>query len=51
MKKKIIKFREEELEHRDIGYENDADKSIIFNPLSKFIKATTKMAIAVSKKV
>jgi len=51
MKEKIIRFRQEEIEHRDIGYENDAAKLAIFKPLSLFIKATTKFAIAVSKKI
>lgn len=51
MKEKIIKFREEEIEHRDIGYKNDANKFSIHNPLSKFIKATTKIAIIISKKI
>lgn len=48
---KISKFRDEELEHRDIGYDNDAEKTILFKPLSKFIKGTTKFAIAISKKI
>ena len=51
LKDKINKFREEELEHRDTAYENDADKLIMFKPLSAFIKCTTKFAIAVSKKI
>ncbi len=51
LQNKISKFRDEELEHRDIGYENDADKLLIFKPLSTFIKCTTKLAIAVSKKI
>ena len=51
LKTKINQFREEELEHRDIGYEHDADKLAMFKPLSLFIKATTKTAIAISKKL
>ncbi len=50
LQSKISKFREEELEHRDIGYENDANKLFLFKPLSSFIKCTTKLAIAISKK-
>ena len=51
LKNKIEKFRAEELEHRDIGYENKAAELNCFTPLSHFIKATTKFAIAVSKKI
>ena len=51
LKNKIEKFREEELEHRDIGYENHAADLIYFTPLSVFVKCATKFAIAVSKKI
>ena len=48
---KIEQFRQEELEHRDIGYENGADKLEYFSPLSGAIKHLTKFAISVSKKI
>jgi ubiquinone biosynthesis monooxygenase Coq7 len=51
LSEKIEQFRQEELEHRDIGYEHDAGELKYFTPLSHFIKATTKFAIAVSKKI
>lgn len=51
LKEKIVKFRDEELEHRDIGYEHHAADLKGFAPLSAFIKATTKFAIAVSKRI
>lgn len=51
LKTKIKKFRDEELEHRDIGYDHDAKELPYFKPLSSLIKATTKFAIAVSKKI
>lgn len=51
LKEKIQKFRDEELEHRDIGYENKASELSYFAPLSAFIKFTTKSAIAISKKI
>lgn len=51
LKEKIEKFRDEELEHRDIGYEHDAADLKYFAPLSAFVKATTKFAIGVSKKI
>lgn len=51
LKRKIIKFREDEIHHRDIGYDNDAEQYKYFAPLSSFIKIITKTAIAVSKKI
>lgn len=48
---KIEQFRQEELEHRDIGYENDAAELKGFTPLSRLIKSATKFAISVSKKI
>jgi ubiquinone biosynthesis monooxygenase Coq7 len=51
LKEKIEKFRAEELEHRDIGYEHKAADLPYFKPLSAIIKLTTKFAIAVSKKI
>lgn len=51
LKEKIQKFRDEELEHRDIGYEQRAADFTAFTPLTSFIKATTKFAIAISKKI
>jgi 3-demethoxyubiquinol 3-hydroxylase len=51
LKSKIQKFREEELEHRDIAYENEAEEFAGFTPLSAFIKGAVKFAIATSKRV
>ena len=51
LKEKIEKFRAEELEHRDIAYENKAAELTCFTPLSAAIKCATKFAIAVSKRV
>ena len=51
LKEKIEKFRAEEIEHRDIAYDHRASDFVAFTPLSSFIKATTKFAIAVSKKI
>lgn len=48
---KIKKFREDELHHRDIGYENDADEYRFFKPLTFAIKTITKSAITISKKL
>lgn len=51
LEEKIEKFRSEELEHRDIGYDNKAKELRYFNPLSMAIKFTTKTAITISKKI
>ncbi len=51
IKEKIEKFRQEELEHRDIGYENKAEDLSYFRPLSTLIKCATKTAIFISKKI
>ena len=51
LKEKIEKFRAEELEHRDIGYEHKAAELPYFKPLSAMVKLTTKFAIAVSKRI
>lgn len=51
LRKKISKFRDEEIEHRDIAYENHAKDLNCFTPLSVAIKAVTRFAIFVSKKV
>lgn len=51
LKEKIEKFRAEELEHRDIGYDHHAAELPYFKPLSAMVKLTTKFAIAVSKKI
>ena len=45
LKKKIIKFREDELEHRDIAYENGATKVGLFKVLDKIVKTSSKIAI------
>jgi len=51
LKQNIEKFRQEELEHREIGLENDAEELKIYKPLSFLIKNASKLAIAVSTRV
>ncbi|MCE3254966.1 MAG: 2-polyprenyl-3-methyl-6-methoxy,4-benzoquinol hydroxylase [Rickettsiaceae bacterium] len=51
LKKKIEQFRQEELEHRDIGLENHAEDLTIYKPLSFLIKKASKLAIAISTKI
>ena len=51
LKKKIIKFREDELHHKDIAYEQGASKKGFYSILDKIIKTGSKLAIRVSEKV
>ncbi|MEN0074123.1 MAG: demethoxyubiquinone hydroxylase family protein [Paracraurococcus sp.] len=47
----IAQFRAEELEHRDIGLENEAELAPAYRALSAAIKAGCKLAIKVSERV
>ncbi|MFT6106282.1 MAG: ubiquinone biosynthesis monooxygenase Coq7 [Rickettsiales bacterium] len=51
LKEKIEQFRQEELEHRDIGLENHAEDLSIYKPLSFIIKKASKLAITISTKI
>ena len=51
LKKKIIKFREDELHHKDIAYEEGATKRGAYSILDKIIKTGSKIAISISEKV
>ena len=51
LKKKIIKFREDELHHKDIAYENGATKEGPYSLLDKLIKTGSKIAISISEKI
>ena len=51
LKKKIIKFREDELHHRDIAYEEGATKKGIYSILDKIIKTGSRIAINISEKI
>jgi ubiquinone biosynthesis monooxygenase Coq7 len=51
LKAKIERFRAEELEHRDIGIEHDAEQTPGYEVLSGAIKAGSKLAIWLSKRV
>ncbi len=50
LKKKLIKFREDELHHRDIGIEYGGREAIGYEVLSGAIKAGSKLAIWLSKR-
>jgi ubiquinone biosynthesis monooxygenase Coq7 len=47
----IEAFRAEELEHRDIGLEHEAELTPVYRPLSAIIKAGCKVAIALSERI
>jgi ubiquinone biosynthesis monooxygenase Coq7 len=51
LRETCAKFREEELEHRDIGYQNGAEQAPGYPILSGLVKFSTKMAIRLSEKV
>ena len=51
LKKKIIKFREDELHHKDIAYEEGATKKGFYSILDKIIKTGSKIAINISEKI
>lgn len=51
LKKNIEKFRQEELEHRDIGLEHEAEKAFGYQLVSQAIKLGSKVAIEISKRV
>ena len=51
LKKKIIKFREEELHHKEIAYDKGATKEGIFSLFDKVVKTGSKIAISISEKI
>ena len=51
LKDKIMKFREDELHHKDIAYDNGATKKGLFGLLDKVIKTSSRIAIAISEKI
>ena len=51
LKKKIIKFREDELHHKDIAYNNGATKKGLYGLLDKVIKTSSRIAITISEKI
>ena len=51
LKKKIIKFREDELNHKDIAYEKGASKKGPYSILDIIIKTGSKIAINISEKI
>ena len=51
LKKKITKFRQDELGHKDIAYEEGASKEGLYSIMDKIIKTGSKIAIRISEKV
>ena len=51
LKDKIKKFRADELEHKDIAYQNGATKKGLYSIMDKIIKTGSKIAINISEKV
>ena len=51
LKKKINKFREDELSHKDIAYESGATKEGLYGLLDKIIKTSSGLAIKISEKI
>ena len=51
LKKKIMKFRQDELDHKDIAYESGATKKGLYSVLDKVIKTSSRVAIAISEKI
>ena len=51
LKKKITKFRQDELDHKNIAYEKGATKKGPYLLLDKIIKTGSKIAINISEKI
>ena len=51
LKNKIIKFRNDELHHKDIAYKEGATKEGFYSIMDKIIKSGSKIAISISEKI
>ena len=51
LKNKIVKFRNDELQHKDIAYEEGATKEGFYSIMDKIIKTGSKIAIGISEKI
>jgi len=51
LKEKIIKFRSDELHHKNIAYKEGANKNGFYGILDKIIKTGSKAAINISEKI
>ena len=50
LKKKIVKFREDEMNHKDIAYNEGASKKGLYKILDNIIKTGSRVAIKISEK-
>ena len=51
LKEKIKKFRDDEIHHKNIAYDNGASKEGLYFILDKIIKTGSKVAISISEKI
>ena len=51
LKKSIIKFRNDEINHKEIAYDNGATKEGFYKIIDKVIKTGSKLAIKISEKI
>ena len=51
LRDKIIKFREDELHHKNIAYEEGATKEGLYSVLDRVINTGSKIAISISEKI
>jgi len=51
LRDKIIKFREDEIHHKNIAYKEGATKKGLYSILDKIIKTGSKIAINISEKI
>ena len=51
LKENIKKFRDDELHHKEIAYDNGATKKGLFGVLDKVIKTSSRIAITISEKI
>ncbi len=50
LKEKIVKFREDEMNHKDIAYNEGASKKGLYKILDNIIKTGSRVAIKISEK-
>ena len=51
LKNKIVKFRNDEIHHKDIAYKEGATKDGFYSIMDKIIKTGSKIAIRISEKI
>ena len=51
LKKKITKFRQDELDHKDIAYDEGATKKGFYSIMDRIIKTGSRLAINISEKI